>query len=192
MFLTIARLGCLSGGCCYGRPSRIGLAYGIRHAGVIPAAFLGVPLFPLPILESAVSASALAIAWTSHTSDAVAFFAAARFFLDDLRGEPARARIFSLTEVQWASLAILLCTSPWAAAACAAISNLYRPAPPDELLQLTQALRALRVPRAIAETAAGLTITRRQGRLVILHGASPARLRQLSRLEPLVCDSRTQ
>lgn len=52
---AIGRLGCISFGCCFGRPTSRGLSirYHNRHAKAVRAAGLqGVPLIPVPLYES--------------------------------------------------------------------------------------------------------------------------------------------
>src|SRR5215467_6093505 len=52
-FLAFGRLGCLSVGCCHGRPSRWGVRYGQSHAECgFPPHYVGVRLFPIQAVES--------------------------------------------------------------------------------------------------------------------------------------------
>jgi hypothetical protein len=60
-FLVLGRLGCLTSGCCHGRPAGVGVRYG---ADAVPAALVGVRLFPVPLVEAVWTAAITSIAGT--------------------------------------------------------------------------------------------------------------------------------
>jgi prolipoprotein diacylglyceryltransferase len=117
-FLACGRVGCLSVGCCHGRPAAgRGIHYGRAHiAHGLPAHLAGVPLVPVQAIE----ASAV-IAITTTGAAAVALGAAPgaglviyvtgygllRFGLELLRGDEGRRFAAGLSEAQWTSLAVL-------------------------------------------------------------------------------------
>jgi hypothetical protein len=113
-FLAFGRIGCLHAGCCHGRAHRGGVRYGWRHAeeGLAPA-FVGVPLFPVQVVEAAIAAllavAGTAVALTSAPGAAAALYvsayAVARFGLERLRGDAVRPYRGGLSQPQWLSLA---------------------------------------------------------------------------------------
>src|SRR5437016_6011293 len=53
LFLACGRIGCLTAGCCYGRPARRGVRYQTVHAEMgFPWHLVGVRLFPIQAVES--------------------------------------------------------------------------------------------------------------------------------------------
>lgn len=87
VLIACGRLGCLAVGCCHGRVSRIGVVYRDAHAAQgFPAELTGVPLLPVPVLES------VALVVLVSTGDLVwllSGYALTRVWLEGLRGDPA-------------------------------------------------------------------------------------------------------
>jgi prolipoprotein diacylglyceryltransferase len=116
-FLAFGRVGCFAAGCCHGRPSRRGVRYGDAHvAEGFPAALAFVPLVPVPLIEAAVAilctaaAASLCRVGVAAGSALVAYhsvYGAARFVLEDHRGDPARAYWASMSHTQWTALGVL-------------------------------------------------------------------------------------
>lgn len=118
VFLASGRIGCLMVGCCHGTPYRWGVRYGVEHAVEgFPGCYVGARLFPVQALEAAlvalvVGAGAVAVvqgqpagtAWSLY----VVTYAAARVWLEELRGDGVRPYALRLSEAQWTSLAIVL------------------------------------------------------------------------------------
>lgn len=97
--LVLARLGCFSAGCCWGKPADVAWAvtftdpYSERIVGVP----LGIPLHPTQLYESAVSAGiflVLLLLWRRRAFPGQIFaaflllYSAARFLLEYLRDDP--------------------------------------------------------------------------------------------------------
>jgi phosphatidylglycerol:prolipoprotein diacylglycerol transferase len=53
--LIFGRIGCLGGGCCYGRPTDLPWAVTYTRRGQIPEELMAVPLHPSPLYELALS-----------------------------------------------------------------------------------------------------------------------------------------
>jgi len=113
VFLACGRLGCLSVGCCHGRPSRWGLQYGADHVRSGFAPWLeGVRLFPIQAVE-ALYVFGIAIAggfwlWRHPAAGAVfefciVLYAFGRFFFEFFRGDDARPYFLCFSEAQWTS-----------------------------------------------------------------------------------------
>lgn len=116
-FLACGRAGCLMVGCCHGRPHRWGVQYSEEHAaaGFAPC-YVGVPLFPVQVLESAVVLSIVATgAWLflqdgppgTVLSTYVVAYSLARIGLEELRGDDARPYWGRFSEAQWTSLLLI-------------------------------------------------------------------------------------
>ncbi|MGW4059385.1 prolipoprotein diacylglyceryl transferase family protein [Amycolatopsis sp. NPDC004747] len=112
LFLAAGRIGCLSAGCCHGRPARWGVRYGERHvAAGLPAEYAGVPLVPVAAVEAVALAAAAVVAALVTAGGGPGFgwylglHLAARFGLEFLRGDEARPVLGCLTEAQWSALA---------------------------------------------------------------------------------------
>ena len=117
VFQGCGRLGCLSAGCCHGRPAECGIRYGARHvnAGFSPM-LAGVPLVPVQALEAM---GALLIAALGATTllggrspldvllAVVPAYALVRFAAEFLRADVGRPRHAGLTQTQWISLVLL-------------------------------------------------------------------------------------
>lgn len=133
--MAFGRIGCLAVGCCHGRPARFGVVYGVRRAARgFPAYLVGVRLFPIQLVESAVhTAITAAGAWLllrPHLAGEVvalytALYALARFALELARGDAARPYLAGLSESQWIAAATALGAAMWAAAAGSPARWLY-------------------------------------------------------------------
>jgi len=97
--LTIARLGCFTAGCCWGKET--GLPWGVTftdpYAARLVGVPLGVPLHPTQLYESAACAGILAaLLWLNRQrafagqifAALLLFYSAVRFFLEFLRDDP--------------------------------------------------------------------------------------------------------
>jgi hypothetical protein len=61
--LAVGRVGCLASGCCFGRPGARGVRYGAAHVVEgFPAFLVGVPLFPVQLVEAAAALGIVAVA----------------------------------------------------------------------------------------------------------------------------------
>ncbi|MGZ4298605.1 MAG: prolipoprotein diacylglyceryl transferase family protein [Solirubrobacteraceae bacterium] len=113
-FLACGRVGCLSVGCCHGRPARHGVRYGTDHVHAgFPGYLAGITLVPVQAIEAA-GAGALVIAGLTviPTTPGAAFafyvsgYAVLRFGLELERGDPERRYWRGLSEAQWTSLLV--------------------------------------------------------------------------------------
>ena len=113
--LAGARLGCLAAGCCYGRPSRLGVRYTQAHVDFgFPAALVGVPLAAVPAWEAGALAlltaagAALASAAPAGTAFGVVLgaYAAVRAGGDGFRGDPGRPRRGAVSSVVWVAAGV--------------------------------------------------------------------------------------
>jgi hypothetical protein len=115
-FLACGRIGCLLAGCCHGRPARVGVTYGPRHAAHgFSRHLVGVPLVPVQALEAAAVAAlvgaGVAVAGTAPGAGFALYvggYAVLRFCLEDLRGDAVRPSWRGLSEAQWTSLAVAI------------------------------------------------------------------------------------
>lgn len=110
VILAIARLGCLAGGCCHGRPARHGVRYSADHAELgFPAALVGVTLVPVPAWEAAalMALAPVGVSLTLSRPSGTAFgflvasYAIVRVVLERLRGDIGRPRRAGLPSVVW-------------------------------------------------------------------------------------------
>jgi prolipoprotein diacylglyceryltransferase len=118
IFLSCGRCGCLMVGCCHGRPYHWGVKYGDAHAFEgFPEAYVGVRLFPVQALEALVVISIVVACvhqflqgWTAGTvlTTYVLTYAAARIWLEELRGDRARPYWGRFSEAQWTSLLLIV------------------------------------------------------------------------------------
>ncbi len=123
-FLAFGRIGCLSAGCCHGRPAARGVRYSDAHvAAGFPGYLCGVTILPVQALE-AVAAVGLVLAGLvllPNTPGAafgfyVSGYAVIRFGLELLRGDSQRLYWHGLSEAQWTSLLVALAITTLAAA----------------------------------------------------------------------------
>src|SRR5262249_38293875 len=116
-FLVFGRIGCFMVGCCHGRPYRWGVRYRDKHASAgFPRYLVGVPLFPIQLVESAIVLGVvcvgIAIALQRATpGEALAWYVAAygvaRFSLEFLRGDAERPYYLGFSQPQWISLILI-------------------------------------------------------------------------------------
>lgn len=118
LFHAWGRIGCLLSGCCYGRPSRLGIRYTHAHVEMgFPTQLTGVRLFPIQAVESAwVVSLASGAAWmVLRNSPPGSVFAAygasyalGRFFFEFARGDNDRPYFVGFSQAQWISLLLTL------------------------------------------------------------------------------------
>ena len=131
-FLAVARLGCLTVGCCHGRPHHprtpLGaVVYGEAHADDgFSHHLVGVPLFPVQAVE-ATGAALLAVgslAWAALAPPrpgdllgvVVVGYALLRYRIEGLRGDPGRVEVRRLTAARLTSVALAVAVVGGAAA----------------------------------------------------------------------------
>lgn len=125
-FLAVGRIGCLNAGCCHGRRARRGVRYRWEHAALgFPERWVGLTLFPIQLVDAAVSAGAVAAGFfalgTASPGAAASAYACVygvgRFVVERFRGDGSRNQRAGLTEAQWAMFAIVafaaLATPTW-------------------------------------------------------------------------------
>lgn len=116
VFLVFGRLGCFMVACCYGCPARWGVRYGEAHARVgFPPWLVGRTLFPLQLVDAAVSTLGVAaalVAWRTTAAPGVAaaiylvVYGLGRFFEEFFRHDAARPRWCGGSEAQWTAVLI--------------------------------------------------------------------------------------
>jgi hypothetical protein len=115
-FLAIGRLGCLNAGCCHGRRARRGVRYRWVHAAAgFPERWVGMTLFPVQLVDGAISAVAVLVGIIAmrdgSPGTAAASYAcvygAGRFVIERFRGDGRRNQRAGLTEAQWAMIAVV-------------------------------------------------------------------------------------
>jgi hypothetical protein len=185
MFLAVARLGCLSVGCCHGRPHRWGVCYGEAHVHAgFPAYLQGVRLFPVQAMESLWVLSIVAVGiWMLVGETApgavlawyVLGYGAGRILLEFKRGDAVRPYAAGISGAQWTSLVFvtaviaaeisgLLAFQSWhaalaLAAASALVVNRLRESRAHPIVAATRDAQRL---REIIETLNGLSSARDQ------------------------------
>jgi hypothetical protein len=198
---AFGRLGCLSAGCCHGRPWRWGISYGPGHTGTpVFAAYHGKRLFPLQLAESVWIAACVAWAWAGLGSSPspgaacatyLVLYAMGRYCLEWGRGDRQRVRIGPLSEAQWTTLglsgAVLAATlggylpsSPWRLGVMACTLGLgawnvargRRRLPLDLEQDLARALRTLDTGQEIPGIPKGVHRARAAGDLRLSRGGS--------------------
>jgi hypothetical protein len=117
VFLACGRIGCLSVGCCHGKPHHWGVRYSDEHAAAgFASYYVGVPLFPVQVLEALmvlliVGVCSLLVvggrAPGTALSTYVVVYSTARIWLEELRGDSARPYWGRFSEAQWTSLALI-------------------------------------------------------------------------------------
>ena len=123
-FLVLGRIGCLTVGCCHGRPAPWGIRYGADHAAAgFSAHYVGVRLFPVQLVDAAVSAAAVAVSAAVYmgvhepgevVALYVALYGVGRFAVELARGDAARPYALGVSYAQWVAL-----VSHWLLAAIA-------------------------------------------------------------------------
>lgn len=190
-FQSFGRVGCWAAGCCYGRPSRFGFAYGENHSDALPPDLCGVPLWPVQLAESVVAAACAAAGFAGAPFyTCLAPYAASRFLLEYFRGEPGRGRALGLTEAQWTSAAIVSVVWPLSIPLLLMVALLCRPLPPEHVLQLLRAIACTRIERAEAATSFSVVLKREAGELRVLSPVTSTMTRRVRMLDRLVCQSR--
>lgn len=119
-FMVFGRLGCLNVGCCHGKPARRGVVYRHEH---VEAGFThyyeGVPLFPVPLVESAFVCTVLifgVVLVLRHAPPGTVLifytvaYGAFRFIIEFYRGDPERPYWKGVSEAQWTSLLLITVT----------------------------------------------------------------------------------
>jgi len=119
-FMVFGRLGCLNVGCCHGKPARKGIVYRREH---VEAGFThyyeGVPLFPVPLVESAfvctvlIAGIILVLRNASPGTVLILYtvaYGAFRFIIEFYRGDPERPYWKGVSEAQWTSLLLITVT----------------------------------------------------------------------------------
>ncbi len=119
-FLVFGRWGCYHVGCCHGRPCKVGVLYSEEHARAgFPFYYVGVKIFPLPLVESffvfiTVIISSWIILQDSPPGTALiwytVFYGSVRFILEFFRGDPERSYWKGFSEAQWTTLLLFLFT----------------------------------------------------------------------------------
>jgi prolipoprotein diacylglyceryltransferase len=122
VILGMARVGCLFGGCCYGRRC----SWGLRYPSIVfenrptkrafrPGPDPGGPVLPIQAVEAMIAAALLVYGWThadSHEQLRVAnllivnLYLLARFGLEFVRADRPRGLRLGLSETQWLILAV--------------------------------------------------------------------------------------
>lgn len=113
---AFGRIGCLTVGCCHGRPGRVGVRYGRTHVDAgLARHLLGVPLVPVQLIESWVVAVILValvpLAASARPGTAfvtwLAAYGGTRYCLEFLRGDTWRPSFAGRTHAQWTAVARL-------------------------------------------------------------------------------------
>lgn len=124
LYGCLARVGCFLGGCCFGKPSKLGVLYpasifeSIGHGcrRFSPSPNPGIRVFPIQLVESAAQATLFAtlmiVVWQIPGAAWAIFwvylslYATVRFVLDFYRTTSARPRYGCFSEAQLACIAV--------------------------------------------------------------------------------------
>ncbi|MFG2881946.1 prolipoprotein diacylglyceryl transferase family protein [Streptomyces sp. NPDC048297] len=132
VMLAIYRVGCLVGGCCFGRASARGIAYRPEHVVMAqtrwrrfdPGPAPAERVFPLQLVDAAanvvIALSLLPLALDTDKQPAVSLlllylagYSTARLLLDSFRGHRHRPMRRRLSEAQWTALVLILLAGVW-------------------------------------------------------------------------------
>jgi len=114
VFHAIGRIGCLCAGCCYGMPYD---GFGSIIFKNTPYAPIGIPLFPMQIVESTCNLIIFIIVLLTYkryngTYKTIALYAVlysiVRFSLEFYRGDVSRGILWGLSTSQWISIALFI------------------------------------------------------------------------------------
>jgi len=109
--------GCLTAGCCHGRPSRWGVVYRRQYANALPDFLFDVPLFPIQIFEGISTFGIVVVGCVQIFNQNVpgtgfawfiATYCTLRFCFECLRWPPNYQFKSGLSQHQWISLCLLL------------------------------------------------------------------------------------
>ncbi len=117
-FLAFGRVGCYNVGCCHGRPCTKGVKYTQEHVDEgFPNYYIGIKIFPLPLVESFFVAITVVIGvWLFLSSLPkgtvliwyTVFYGTVRFILEFFRGDPERPYFLGLSEAQWTTWLLII------------------------------------------------------------------------------------
>ena len=120
LLFAFGRIGCFMAGCCYGKPSYLGIRYDKHHTkNGFPRLLRKVRLLPIQLIESmwlfAVTVFCTLLVFTSETpgitlSTFLILLALGRFVLEFFRGDPMRPYTLGLSQAQWTSSVMLSVT----------------------------------------------------------------------------------
>jgi prolipoprotein diacylglyceryltransferase len=118
IFHSFGRIGCLLGGCCFGRPAQKGLIYTNSYAKAgFPRYLLNRPLLPVQLIESgflALLSITCITLYALHLPNGtilviyLSSYAIFRFYIEFVRADPDRLFFGFFSEAQWTSLCILI------------------------------------------------------------------------------------
>jgi hypothetical protein len=111
IFLAFGRIGCFLVGCCHGKPSSRGVAYGLTHVNAgFTHYYNGIKIFPVQLVESAfvfliVIASVIVLLLGAPPGTILlvytVLYGSFRFAMEFFRGDPERPYWHGLSEAQW-------------------------------------------------------------------------------------------
>jgi prolipoprotein diacylglyceryltransferase len=116
LYQAFGRIGCLTTGCCHGRPSRWGICYGDKYSETGYIYFINkIRFFPVQFIEC-IWLFFLAIVSVltvlnfhlpgDNVSRYVIGYGILRFFLEFMRGDPKRVYFSGFSEAQWTALSL--------------------------------------------------------------------------------------
>jgi hypothetical protein len=122
-FLAFGRVGCFQVGCCHGRRTRRGVIYREEQVPTgFPARWVGLPVFPIQLVDATLSAGMVAIGvvlwWTRAepgipTCAYAAGYGLGRFAIELVRGDGDRPMVAGVSEAQWTALATTVGAALW-------------------------------------------------------------------------------